>query len=67
MQILFLHPVVFLHKTKELKKEQAPQKDVQDIIIDIRRNLDESERIVTGTGEIAPAIAFTSSFAVIFH
>ncbi|EPA06558.1 FTR1 family iron permease [Candidatus Nitrosarchaeum limnium] len=52
---------------RNLIKEQAPQKDVQDIIIDIRRNLDESERIVTGTGEIAPAIAFTSSFAVIFR
>ncbi|MCE9652885.1 MAG: FTR1 family iron permease [Nitrosarchaeum sp.] len=52
---------------RNLIKEEAPQKEIQDIIIDIRRNLDESERIVTGTGEIAPAIAFTSSFAVIFR
>ena len=52
---------------RNLIKEEAPQKDIQDVIIGIRRNLDESERIVTGTGEVAPAIAFTSSFAVIFR
>jgi len=52
---------------RNLIKQEAPQKEIQNIIIEIRRNLDESERIVTGTGEIAPAIAFTSSFAVIFR
>lgn len=52
---------------RNLIKQEAPQEEIQDIIIGIRRNLDESERIVTGTGEIAPAIAFTSSFAVIFR
>ncbi|MFB5622911.1 MAG: FTR1 family protein, partial [Nitrosarchaeum sp.] len=30
-------------------------------------NLDESERIVTGTGQLAPSIAFTSSFAIVFR
>ena len=52
---------------RNLIKQEAPQEEIQDVIIGIRRNLDESERIVTGTGEIAPAIAFTSSFAVIFR
>ncbi|HET9010141.1 MAG TPA: FTR1 family protein [Nitrosarchaeum sp.] len=52
---------------RNLIKEEAPQEEIQEVIVGIRRNLDESERIVTGTGEIAPAIAFTSSFAVIFR
>ncbi|MCE9617772.1 MAG: FTR1 family iron permease [Nitrosarchaeum sp.] len=52
---------------RNLIKQEAPQEEIQDVVIGIRRNLDESERIVTGTGEIAPAIAFTSSFAVIFR
>lgn len=52
---------------RSLIKDGAPQEKVQDTIINIRRNLDESERMVTGTGEIAPAIALTSSFAVIFR
>jgi high-affinity iron transporter len=52
---------------RNLIKHEAPQEEIQEIIVGIRRNLDESERIVTGTGEIAPAIAFTSSFAVIFR
>ena len=47
--------------------ERADYNDVQKVIVDIRRNLDESERVVSGTGEIAPAIAFSSSFAVIFR
>jgi high-affinity iron transporter len=52
---------------RNLIKDEAPQDEIQQVIVGIRRNLDESERIVTGTGEIAPAIAFTSSFAVIFR
>lgn len=48
-------------------KENADVEKVQELIISIRRNLDESERLVSGTGEIAPTIAFTSSFAVIFR
>ncbi|MGI0057864.1 MAG: FTR1 family iron permease [Nitrosarchaeum sp.] len=52
---------------RNLIKQEAPREEIQHVIIDIRRNLDESERIVTGTGTIAPAIAFTSSFALIFR
>ena len=52
---------------RNLINERADYNDVQKIIVDIRRNLDESERVVSGTGEIAPTIAFSSSFAVIFR
>ena len=52
---------------RNLINERADYTDVQKVIVDIRRNLDESERVVSGTGQIAPAIAFTSSFAIIFR
>ena len=52
---------------RNLINERADYNDVQKTIVDIRRNLDESERVVSGTGEIAPTIAFSSSFAVIFR
>jgi len=52
---------------RNLIKQEAPQKEIHDVIIGIKRNLDESERIVTGTGELAPAIAFSSSFAIVFR
>ena len=52
---------------RNLINDRADYEDVQKVVIDIRRNLDESERVVSGTGEIAPTIAFTSSFAVIFR
>ncbi|MBS3922250.1 MAG: FTR1 family protein [Nitrosarchaeum sp.] len=52
---------------RNLIKQEAPQNEIHDVIIGIKRNLDESERIVTGTGELAPTIAFTSSFAIVFR
>jgi high-affinity iron transporter len=52
---------------RNLIKEQAPFEDVQQATIKIKRSLDESERLVTGTGAIAPAIAFSSSFSIIFR
>lgn len=52
---------------RNLIKSQAPYEEVESVAIAIKRNLDESERVVTGTGTIAPTIAFTSSFAVIFR
>ena len=48
-------------------KEQAPFEEVQQTAIAIKRNLDESERLVTGTGVVAPMIAFSASFALIFR
>ncbi|MCY4491245.1 MAG: FTR1 family iron permease [Thaumarchaeota archaeon] len=40
---------------------------IRDVVIAINRNLDESERLVSGTGVLAPSIAFMSSFAIIFR
>ncbi len=52
---------------RNLIKEQADYDEVRGVVVEIERNLDESERLVTGSGEIAPAIAFTASFAIIFR
>jgi len=52
---------------RQLINEKAEFSEVQEAAIQVRRSLDESERLVTGTGHLAPAIAFTSSFAVIFR
>ncbi|AJZ75310.1 FTR1 family iron permease [Candidatus Nitrosotenuis cloacae] len=52
---------------RQLINEKADFSQVQEAAIKVRRSLDESERLVTGTGQLAPAIAFTSSFAVIFR
>ena len=52
---------------RSLIREGAEYGRVQEAAVAIKRNLDESERIVSGTGTLAPTIAFTSSFAVIFR
>lgn len=52
---------------RNLIKEQADYDEVRGVVVAIERNLDESERLVTGSGEIAPAIAFSASFAIIFR
>jgi high-affinity iron transporter len=52
---------------RNLINQHAPYEEVQDATVAVRRSLDESERLVTGTGQLAPMIAFTSSFAVIFR
>ena len=41
--------------------------EIDKAVIAIERSLDESERLVSGTGTIAPMIAFVSSFAIIFR
>jgi high-affinity iron transporter len=45
----------------------TPYEDVEGKIIEIRRGLDESERLVSGTGVLAPTIAFSSSFSIVFR
>ena len=45
----------------------APMGDISSTVIAIERSLDESERLVSGTGTLAPMIAFISSFAIIFR
>jgi high-affinity iron transporter len=52
---------------RNLINQKADYEKIEQVTISIRRSLDESERLVTGTGQIAPTIAFTSSFAVIFR
>ena len=52
---------------RQLINEKADFTKVQEAAIKVRRSLDESERLVTGTGQLAPTIAFTSSFAVVFR
>jgi len=52
---------------RNLINENAPVDEIDKAIIAIERSLDESERLVSGTGTIAPMIAFVSSFAIIFR
>ncbi len=52
---------------RNLINNRADYEKVQEATIAIKRSLDESERLVSGTGTLAPAIAFSSSFALIFR
>ena len=52
---------------RSLINQKADYAKVEQAAIEVKRSLDESERLVTGTGQLAPTIAFTSSFAVIFR
>ena len=45
----------------------VPIEDIATTIISLERSLDESERLVSGTGTVAPMIAFISSFSIIFR
>jgi high-affinity iron transporter len=52
---------------RNLITNRADYEKVQEATIAIKRSLDESERLVSGTGTLAPTIAFSSSFALIFR
>jgi high-affinity iron transporter len=52
---------------RNLIQARAEYESVEGKIIEIRRGLDESERLVSGTGIIAPTIAFSTSFSIIFR
>lgn len=52
---------------RNLIQSHAPYDSVQEKVTEIRRGLDESERLVSGTGVIAPAIAFSTSFSIVFR
>lgn len=52
---------------RNLINQQADVEKVREITVALKRNIDESERLVSGTGVIAPSIAFSSSFAIIFR
>jgi high-affinity iron transporter len=52
---------------RNLIQAKASYEKVQDKAFEIRQGLDESERLVSGTGMIAPTIAFSTSFSIIFR
>ena len=52
---------------RNLIQQHRPYDRVEGKIAEIRSGLDESERLVTGTGTIAPSLAFTTSFSIIFR
>src|ERR687896_398021 len=52
---------------RNLIQAQAPYEEVEAKVVEIRRGLDESERLVSGTGILAPTIAFSTSFSIIFR
>lgn len=52
---------------RNLIQANAPYAEVEGKVVEIRRGLDESERLVSGTGVLAPTIAFSTSFSIIFR
>ena len=52
---------------RNLIQQHQPYDKIETKIVEIRSGLDESERLVTGTGSIAPSLAFTTSFSIIFR
>jgi high-affinity iron transporter len=52
---------------RNLLQAGAPYEQVVAKVVEIRNGLDESERLVSGTGVLAPAIAFSTSFSIIFR
>jgi high-affinity iron transporter len=52
---------------RNLIQAHAPYVQVESKVVEIRRGLDESERLVSGTGVLAPTIAFSTSFSIIFR
>jgi high-affinity iron transporter len=52
---------------RNLIQAHAPYGQVESKVVEIRRGLDESERLVSGTGVLAPTIAFSTSFSIIFR
>ncbi|MDX1372547.1 MAG: FTR1 family protein, partial [Nitrososphaeraceae archaeon] len=52
---------------RNLIEKQAPYKEVLTKTGELQNGLDESERLVSGIGTVAPGIAFTSSFSIVFR
>jgi high-affinity iron transporter len=52
---------------RNLIQNKADYEQVMNKAAEIRNGLDESERLVSGTGLIAPTIAFSTSFSIIFR
>jgi high-affinity iron transporter len=52
---------------RNLIEANATYEKIQAKVFEIRQGLDESERLVSGTGVVAPVIAFSTSFSIIFR
>jgi high-affinity iron transporter len=52
---------------RNLIQAHASYEEAEAKVVEIRRGLDESERLVSGTGILAPTIAFSTSFSIIFR
>jgi high-affinity iron transporter len=52
---------------RNLIQAGAPYEQMLAKTAEIKQGLDESERLVQGTGVLAPAIAFSTSFSIIFR
>ena len=52
---------------RNLIQADAPYEHVLAKTAEIKSGLDESERLVSGTGIVAPTIAFSTSFSIIFR
>lgn len=52
---------------RNLMQAGAPYEQVLAKAAEIKKGLDESERLVSGTGIVAPTIAFSTSFSIIFR
>ena len=52
---------------RNMIEQKSEYENIVKKIGEIRKGLDESERLVSGIGTIAPGIAFSSSFSIIFR
>ncbi|HEX6029539.1 MAG TPA: FTR1 family protein, partial [Nitrososphaeraceae archaeon] len=52
---------------RNLIQSQSQYEEILKKTAEIKNGLDESERLVSGTGIIAPTIAFSTSFSIIFR
>jgi high-affinity iron transporter len=52
---------------RNLIQQHQPYSKIEAKVVEIRGGLDESERLVTGTGTLAPSLAFSTSFSIIFR
>ena len=52
---------------RNLISSNAPPDEIVSKVGELKSGLDESERFVSGIGVVAPAIAFSSSFSIIFR
>ena len=52
---------------RNMIEQGSENENIVKMIGEIQKGLDESERLVSGIGTIAPGIAFTSSFSIIFR